>query len=87
MSADLAVVIGGVGGGATAGILIRFSSGNVQDFADSSLGVDNKGFQMLLGLGWEEGAGLGAKGTRMANVDAVVCTSNDGHSPYDLCGH
>ena len=43
-------------------VLVR--AGNVQDFADSSLGVENKGFQMLRGLGWEEGAGLGAKGAR-----------------------
>ena len=42
--------------------LLLFRAGNIQDFADSSLGVENKGFQMLRGLGWEEGAGLGAKG-------------------------
>ena len=44
--------------------LMLFRAGSIQDFANSSLGVENKGFQMLRGLGWEEGAGLGAKGAR-----------------------
>lgn len=54
--------------------LLLFRAGNIQDFADSSLGVENKGFQMLRGLGWEEGAGLGAKGAGRLSSITVLYT-------------